>query len=574
MAEFVRFKIGTSAQYDASAKAQDTLYFVTDTKQIYKGTEDYTSSIFVVDSLPSDPIKTKVYIVGKRAYTFKELDGAYQWFMLYDLESIEDDIKSIKSTIESYDSTITNAINAASSAETAANDATDAANRAETAVSEVTQELQNITQSVQDAVDTADLVASKTEHLSFRSEEDAISYLNDESTVNIFYGRRISIIDSKGQYKSYVVEPGTDNVYTISPVSESSSDSSMIWSNMEDDIIYILPDSIESLSSALASPGVVNVEIANDISLTTDQTITIPSGTNATVKIDEGVTITTDQTAFSIEDGATLTLTGTGAIQTNTKKAKGIVNVSGPNAKLIIDGVTLDSFDVNGSVGNYSYGVYASQGATVSMWSGIIHVGQGCCISTNNTTGGGNINIYGGELYSEGSYAIYNPAQGNINVAGGKVQGINARMGNITISGSAEIIPTTIDETNYDDIGSNISTTGCIWLGDTIALVAGTYSDTNGTDTILKIKDTAKVTSNYRSAIGIYSIDTKEDATVQVVIDKTATIETADTNYDNIKVYDHQYISDAATAKGKTYDPTHQSTININVGSNQIYPAA
>ena len=42
----VKFKYGTMAQYNAiTTKDNDTLYFITDRKMVYKGDDEYTSNI-------------------------------------------------------------------------------------------------------------------------------------------------------------------------------------------------------------------------------------------------------------------------------------------------------------------------------------------------------------------------------------------------------------------------------------------------------------------------------------------------------------------------------------------------
>ena len=53
MAE-VKFAYGTKARYDAlSPKDLDTLYFTTDTLQLFKGTTEYTKSTKMVSALPA-----------------------------------------------------------------------------------------------------------------------------------------------------------------------------------------------------------------------------------------------------------------------------------------------------------------------------------------------------------------------------------------------------------------------------------------------------------------------------------------------------------------------------------------
>lgn len=44
----VNFKVGTQAKYDAATKNDNTLYFITDAKRIYKGSVDVTESLVVV----------------------------------------------------------------------------------------------------------------------------------------------------------------------------------------------------------------------------------------------------------------------------------------------------------------------------------------------------------------------------------------------------------------------------------------------------------------------------------------------------------------------------------------------
>lgn len=319
------------------------------------------------------------------------------------------------------------------------------------------------------------------------------------------------------------------------------------------------------VSQALQTTGSVSLEINSNIDLTSGDitSFTVGDGVRATVTIGSGVTITGNNGIFRVENGGELILSGSGSIVATTKKTNAAVYVDGANAKLTIDGVTIDCFSANGKNGNYAYGVYASNGSTVNMVSGTIKAAYGSCISTNNTTGGGYINIRGGSLLCDGSYAIYNAAYGVIRISGGTVQGINMRMGEVYISGDAQIIGTTITDADVDDIGANITTSGCIWLGDTIALVMGTYTDPNSTDTILEITGNAKVTSNYRSAIGTYLVDTKTASNVSIQVDNPENVTTTAAGYDAIKTYDHAYIAAAAQAAGKTFAPTVETTVAI-----------
>ena len=309
----------------------------------------------------------------------------------------------------------------------------------------------------------------------------------------------------------------------------------------------------------------VYAEITEDLTLTANKKIEIAADKEVHIKLDN--TIKCTKTGFTVADGGKLTLSGEGTIQTSNKSTSGsMIEASGANAEVVIDGVTLDAFTLNGKDNNYAYGVYLKDDANCTFKSGTIKTAYGSCISTNNTTGGATvINIEGGELLSDGSYAIYLPSQATVNISNdAKVQGINARMGKFHISGNAEIIGTTLTEADYDNIGSNIATSGCIWLGDTIAVVAGTYTDDDGTECTFDIEGNAKVKSDFRSAIGIYEVDTKVAQDVTFNIANSSNITTTDAGFESVTVYDHNYIAEQAQAAGKTFDPVTQSNVVIN----------
>ena len=316
---------------------------------------------------------------------------------------------------------------------------------------------------------------------------------------------------------------------------------------------------------ALANTGDVSIEVTQSLDITSGDitSFVVPNGVNATITINEGVTITGVRNVFDVTDGGSLTLNGAGTIIATTKNTNAAIVVQGEGSSLTIDGVTIDVFTHNGKTGNYAFGIYAVNKAVVTMKSGIIKAAYGSCISTNNTTGGASITITGGSLLCDGSYALYLPSYGITTITGGTVQGINARMGEIYISGNAKIIKTALTEADYDDIGSNIATSGCIWLGDTIALVMGTYTDPNGTVTTLRVSGYATVQSDFRAAIGIYLVDTKEASNVSVTVANPNNVTTTAAGYSNITTYDHDYIAAAAQEAGKAYDPVVESTVQV-----------
>ena len=334
------------------------------------------------------------------------------------------------------------------------------------------------------------------------------------------------------------------------------------WSYIEP--AYEEVEDKEALKDLLAGEGnEVYAEIKSELTIAKGEYITVPAGKKATIKLDDKINVA--NTCFKVEDGAELILKGEGVIESSNKSTAGsIVEANGPDAVVTIDGPTFDLISKTGKAGNYAFGIYLMRDASLNFKSGIVKTAYGSCISTNNTTGGTtNINITGGELYSDGSYAIYLASQGNVNVKGGKVQGINARMGHINVYGDAEIIPTTIDASGYDNIGVEFATSGCVWLGDTIAVMAGTYDDVKGIDTSITVSGNATVKSDFRSAIGIYCVDLNKAQNVKVRVADAEKVATTDADFDAIKVYDHAYILTEANKAGKTYVPVADSTVEI-----------
>lgn len=81
---FVNFKVGTSAAYAALAeKDANTLYFLSDSKQIMKGRDNYTSSVIFVNELPVSGIENKLYIAGNKASVYTNS----AWRTIYDLDT-------------------------------------------------------------------------------------------------------------------------------------------------------------------------------------------------------------------------------------------------------------------------------------------------------------------------------------------------------------------------------------------------------------------------------------------------------------------------------------------------------
>lgn len=323
----------------------------------------------------------------------------------------------------------------------------------------------------------------------------------------------------------------------------------------------------EAIDAAVAAgQSEVAIRLADNVEMVANDTIEIPAGVKATVCIDQDAVITTsNEEAFKVAAGGELTLNGSGTIVSKITNGKSVVRADG--ATVTIDGITIDCGD-----SKFAYAVYGENDATINIKSGIIKAATSA-VTTNNTTGGATINISGGELYSSTCYAIYNASQSDINITGGIVQGINTRMGNINIGGNAQVVATVLNESNYDKIGEYFATSGVLWLGDTITVVAGTYSDAKGIDTSINIKDNAVVDSEFRSAIGVYCVDTKAATNINVTVENGKNVTTSDAEANAISVYDHEYIAAGATEAKKTYNPVATSSVVINVDGSQIYPA-
>lgn len=319
--------------------------------------------------------------------------------------------------------------------------------------------------------------------------------------------------------------------------------------------IATLEDAKAALESAEPE---VYIELKEDMAIAGNDYVTIPAGKTATIKVDG--TITSEVVGFVVGDGGKLVLTGEGTIATTNTKSNSIIQANGANASVVIDGVTVKTLNEN----SQAYGVYLLNDASVTMKSGSIKTAYAACISTNNTTGGAtNITIKGGELSSK-VQAMYLPSHCNVTISGGKVSGICARMGNITIKGDGEVTPVPLTDADADPIGKYFDYSGFAWIGDTINILAGTYTDAAGTDCKVTVAGNGKVTSNYRAAIGVYAIDTKQEQNVTVNISKPANVTTTDTDFDAVTVYDHEYLATEAAKYNKTYSPVADSVIKIN----------
>lgn len=76
----IHFKHGTAAQYAAATKSADTIYFLTDTKQIFVGDKEYTEAAFILESQPvngtTEGVPGRLYVYNGNMYM---CDSAKNW---------------------------------------------------------------------------------------------------------------------------------------------------------------------------------------------------------------------------------------------------------------------------------------------------------------------------------------------------------------------------------------------------------------------------------------------------------------------------------------------------------------
>ncbi len=197
---------------------------------------------------------------------------------------------------------------------------------------------------------------------------------------------------------------------------------------------------------------------------TTDTIVVTGEDTNKTLVINKDITGASGKNVFSIEDGASVTLRGSGVI------TAGRYGASVDGAELIIDGVTINATNPS------SYGIYALNNGRVTMQSGQV-VADYAAFAGNNTTGDMNFYIRGGQLISNRYPAIYMPGQVDLEMRGGTLTGgIVARMGQITIEGGT--INAQPNPVSDDGIDKNYSSMPSV-TGEAITLLAGTYKSAN-----------------------------------------------------------------------------------------------
>ena len=87
----VAYRFGTQAKYDALGEYSDrTLYFCTDTKKLYRGSEDYTEMIRVSDNVPALPTGAKGILYIQPDGNGYYYDGAWKKILYATTKTVTD----------------------------------------------------------------------------------------------------------------------------------------------------------------------------------------------------------------------------------------------------------------------------------------------------------------------------------------------------------------------------------------------------------------------------------------------------------------------------------------------------
>lgn len=84
----IKFMVGTSTSFNnLQTKDTDTLYFLTDTRQIFVGADEYTKSVRFLNSVPTSSTEgvegiVYVYSAGNTLYTCSKNGNAYDWTVI------------------------------------------------------------------------------------------------------------------------------------------------------------------------------------------------------------------------------------------------------------------------------------------------------------------------------------------------------------------------------------------------------------------------------------------------------------------------------------------------------------
>ena len=239
----------------------------------------------------------------------------------------------------------------------------------------------------------------------------------------------------------------------------------------------------------------------------------------------------------------------------NVESNKAAIQVDGSNAAL-----TIKDSSGSGKISSTGYGVYALNGASVTVESGSIE-SDVSPLSGNNTTGNMNFTVKGGTLTAQKGPAIYMPGQVNLVITGGTLNGgISLRMGQVNIGGGTINAVTS----NIDAPSSFYNYSGNAWLPDALYVFGGTYTSddaTYGNSLNLNITGGAfNCTNGQGSAVAIYDLG-KVAQTMDVKISGDAALTTNATGRGAYQVLSLSDISVTSPAEGYG-NPEHTGKVS------------
>lgn len=252
---------------------------------------------------------------------------------------------------------------------------------------------------------------------------------------------------------------------------------------------------------------------------------------------------TISSAVFTENKSVTLDLNGQ-TLTANVESNKAAIQVDGSNAAL-----TIKDSSGSGKISSTGYGVYALNGASVTVESGSIE-SYVSPLSGNNTTGNMNFTVKGGTLTAQKGPAIYMPGQVNLVITGGTLNGgISLRMGQVNISGGT----INATENDIDSPADFYSFSGNAWLPDALYVFGGTYTSddaTYGNSLNLTITGGAfNCGNNQGSAVAIYDLG-KVAQTMDVKISGDAALTTNATGREAYQVLSLSDIGVASPAEG------------------------
>ena len=230
------------------------------------------------------------------------------------------------------------------------------------------------------------------------------------------------------------------------------------------------------------------------------------------------------------------------------------------NSSVTIKNVDLECIKAEGQDSNM-YGIYCAENSVVNFESGKIHTSDSACISTNgNDKPGCTINVKGGELSNDNSYAIYMPAFGEINISGGTTQAINMRRGTLNLTGG-KISKVAYSKEDADKIEDYPTYSGLVWLGDTVAILSGSngYIKEDNEEIVINVSGgTVEKSFGTDEPFTVYCLDT---ATFNQAVKFTGVAK------EDIKIVSHEEIKEKTK---KSYTPKSQTTVFVD--GEQIFP--